>query len=267
MTQSRDCLSSLVGELGMARTGLQEQASHHKYWIGFSMREKTPSLVLMCMWLWVCVFLCRGCAGILIPVLIDKCSATQQRLGLFSEGKGGEVAGGTALSNTSGASLSVKGVFIRRFCIICTSAVSLLAGSREYYPEDQAAAVSGAAGFWPASPREKRPKGVPAVWWDPAQAGSSATSTNFLCQPQHGAGCTGHLITQVRVPSGQAVTEFFPCFRGRRDYFCSNLPLWERHPGEVCLHQAKSYRGRWKLISLQRYMAELWQQLLQKKVT
>lgn len=101
--------------------------------------------------------------GISIPVLIDKCSA--RRLGLLSEGRGGEVAEATALSNSSGAltSLAVKGVFIRRFCIICSSAVSLLAGSREYYPEDQAAAVSGAAGFRPASPREKRPKGVPAV--------------------------------------------------------------------------------------------------------
>lgn len=99
-------------------------------------------------------------------------------------------------------------------------------------------------------------------------AGCSATSTNFLCQPQHGAGYTGSgSLAHLRVPNGQAVTELFLCFRGRGDYFCSNLPLWERHPGEVCLHQAKSYRGRWKLISLQRYMAELWQQLLQKKVT
>lgn len=57
-----------------------------------------------------------------------------------------------------------EGVFIRRFCIICSSAVSLLAGSGEYYPEDQAAAVSGAAGFRPASHREERPQGVPAVW-------------------------------------------------------------------------------------------------------
>lgn len=104
--------------------------------------------------------------GILMPVSIDKCSAMQQRLQPFGEGKGGEVAGGTALGNSSEALAGspVKGVFIRRFCIICSSAVSLLAGSREYYPEDQAAAVSGAAGFRPASHREKGPKGVSAVW-------------------------------------------------------------------------------------------------------
>lgn len=104
------------------------------------------------------MLLCRECVGISIPVLIDKCSATQQRLWFLSEGKGGEVAGATVLSNSSGTltSLLMKGVFIRRFCIICSSAVSLLAGSREYYPEDQATAVSGAAGFRPTSPREKR---------------------------------------------------------------------------------------------------------------
>lgn len=81
MAQSRDCPSALVDELGMAQTGLQEQASHHKYWIGFSMWEKTPSSVLMHMWLSVCVLFCRGCVGISIPVLIDKCSAT--KIGAF----------------------------------------------------------------------------------------------------------------------------------------------------------------------------------------
>lgn len=194
MAQSRDCLSALVGELGIAERGLQ--TSPHKYWIGFSMWEKTPSSVSMCVWLWVCVFLCRGCVGISIPVLIDKCSATQKRLGLFSDGKDREVAGAYSsvkqLSSTH--QLTCEGSIYKRFCIICSSAVSLLAGSREHYPEDQAAAVSGAAGFRPASPREKRPKGVPAVRWDPVLAG------RFLCyihQPALPASAWGRVYRAV----------------------------------------------------------------------
>lgn len=182
----------------------------------------------MCMWLSVCVLLCRGYVGISILVLIDKCSAT--KAGAFQSREGwGSGRGYSSVKQfrsthqfTREGSIYKKVLHHLQLCCFPVGRKQRILSRRSGSSSIRSCWLSTSF----SSREETKRCSCSSVrsctgWQVPLLHSPAFSASPSMRQGVQGSGC----LAQVRVLNGQAVTELFPCFRGRGDYFCSNLPL------------------------------------------